>query len=148
MTPVEAELYHAVEAYIAHTYDKASGAERSAVGFVMTIYRRRFASNSAALRGTFQNRLETMAGQEHARLTGLDDDVPDDEAVDEVLDADEVAVMERTALVHEERAVIGRLLDRVRVLPSDSKMAHLREILSESSDRPAKPKPEASTSTP
>ena len=97
----------------------------------MTIYRRRLASSFAALRSTFENRLKTMACRDHARLTGLDDDIPDDEAVDEVLDADEVADMERQALDHEERAEIGSLLDRVRVLPSDSKMAHLREVLSE-----------------
>ena len=131
MTPAERELYDAVDAYIAYTYDKASGAERSAVGFVMTIYRRRLASSFAALRSTFENRLKTMACRDHARLTGLDDDIPDDEAVDEVLDADEVADMECQALDHEERAEIGSLLDRVRVLPSDSKMAHLREVLSE-----------------
>ena len=111
MTPAERELYDAVEAYIAQTYDKASGAGRSAVGFVMTIYRRRLASSFAALRSTFENRLETMACREHTRLTGLDDDAPDDEVVDEVLDADEVADMERQALAHEERAEIGSLLD-------------------------------------
>ena len=131
MTPAERELYDAVEAYIAHTYDKASGAERSAVGFVMTIYRRRLASSFAVLRSTFENRLETMACRDRARLTGLDDDVPDDEAADEFLDADEVAAMERQALDHEERVEIGSLLDRVRILPPDSKMAHLKEVLAE-----------------
>ena len=131
MTSAERELYDAVEAYIAHTYDKASGAERSAVGFVMTIYRQRLASSFAALRNTFENRLDTMACREHARLTGLDDDVPDDEAVDEVLDADEVAAMERQALDHEERAEIASLLDRVRVLPPDGKLSTLKDVLAE-----------------
>ena len=62
MTPAERALYGAVEAYIADTWDKASGAERSAVGFVMTIYRRRLASSFAALRSTFENRLAGMVG--------------------------------------------------------------------------------------
>ena len=131
MTPAERALYNAVEAYIAHTYDKASGPERSAVGFVMTIYRRRLASSFAALRSTFENRLHGMAGREQASSTGLDDDVPDDEAADEVLDADEVAAMERQALVHEERAEIARLLDRVRVLPPDGKLSTLKDVLAE-----------------
>ena len=131
MTPAERALYNAVEAYIAHTYDKASGPERSAVGFVMTIYRRRLASSFAALRSTFENRLHGMAGREQAPSTGLDDDVPDDEAADEVLDADEVAAMERQALVHEERAEIASLLDRVRVLPPDGKLSALKDVLAE-----------------
>ena len=131
MTPAERALYNAVEAYIAHTYDKASGPERSAVGFVMTIYRRRLASSFAALRSTFENRLDGMAGREQAPSTGLDDDVPDDEAADEVLDADEVAAMEREALVHEERAEIASLLDRVRILPPDGKLSTLKDVLAE-----------------
>ena len=129
MTPAERALYSAVEAYIAHTYDKASGPERSAVGFVMTIYRRRLASSFAALRSTFENRLDGMAGREQVPSPGLDDDVPDDEAADEVLDADEVAAMERQALVHEERAEIASLLDRVRVLPPDGKLSTLKDVL-------------------
>ena len=131
MTPAERALYNAVEAYIAHTYDKASGPERSAVGFVMTIYRRRLASSFAALRSTFENRLDGMAGREQVPSPGLDDDVPDDEAADEVLDADEVAAMEREALVHEERTEIASLLDRVRVLPPDGKLSTLKDVLAE-----------------
>ena len=153
MTHAERALYGAVEAYIADTWDKASGAERSAVGFVMTIYRRRLASSFAALRGTFENRLAgtagtadtaggepapaaglgsaSMAGVYPVPSVGLDDDVPDDEAADEVLDADEVAAMERRALVYEERAEIAGLLDRVRTLPPDGKLASLKEVLAE-----------------
>ena len=40
-----------------------------------------------------------MVSQEHARLTGLDYDIPDDGVVDELLDADEVADMTRRVLV-------------------------------------------------
>ena len=45
MTPEERSLYDAVEDYIASTYNQASAKERTAVGFVMTIYRRRLASS-------------------------------------------------------------------------------------------------------
>lgn len=41
MTPDERALYEAVEDYIASTYNQAGADERNAVGFVMTIYRRR-----------------------------------------------------------------------------------------------------------
>ena len=45
MTAEERALYEAVEDYISHTYNRASDKHRSAVGFVMTIYRRRLASS-------------------------------------------------------------------------------------------------------
>jgi len=48
MTADEQELYAAVETYIAGTWNQATATERSAVGFVMTIYRRRLASSLAA----------------------------------------------------------------------------------------------------
>ena len=52
LTEDERNLYAAVEAYIASTYNQAAAAERSAVGFVMTIYRRRLASSFRALCAT------------------------------------------------------------------------------------------------
>ena len=131
MTVAERALYNAVEAYIANTYNKASGAERSAVGFVMTIYRRRLASSFAALRSTFENRLDVMACREQAQLASLDEDLPDDEAADEIPDADETAAMERQALAFEERVEIANLLERVRVLPPDGKLASLKAVLAE-----------------
>ena len=45
MTSEERALYDGVEDYIASTYNQASAKKRSAVGFVMTIYRRRLASS-------------------------------------------------------------------------------------------------------
>jgi hypothetical protein len=43
MNPAERELYDAVEEYIGTTYNNAAQDQRAAVGFVMTIYRRRLA---------------------------------------------------------------------------------------------------------
>ena len=57
MNPAERELYHAVEEYISTTYNNAAQDKRSAVGFVMTIYRRRLASSFHALKQTLNNRL-------------------------------------------------------------------------------------------
>ena len=99
MTPEERALYGAVEEYIASTYNQAGAAERTAVGFVMTIYRRRLASSFHALRTTLRKHLDAIAvddrnrlvdsglqsGSHHAeivgiatgdrgRLTGLDED--------------------------------------------------------------------------
>jgi hypothetical protein len=57
LSPGEASIYEAVENYISTTYNQASAKEKNAVGFVMTIYRRRLASSFAALRHTLEDRL-------------------------------------------------------------------------------------------
>ena len=139
MTATERGLYEAVEDYIASTYDQASAAERSAVGFVMTIYRRRLASSFRSLRATLERRLDTIGrgggggsgGGGGAPLLSLDEDedAPDDEAADEAPDAEELAEIERRALAAEERADVERLLDRIRACPPDSKIAALKETL-------------------
>jgi hypothetical protein len=53
-------IYEAVENYISTTYNQASAKEKNAVGFVMTIYRRRLASSFHALRHTLEDRLAAM----------------------------------------------------------------------------------------
>ena len=131
MTAQEQALYDAVEEYIASTYNQASATERTAVGFVMTIYRRRLASSFHALRRTLQNHLDAMATGNQTQWEGLDEDVPDDETRDEILDADEVAKLERQALAAEEKADIQSLLGRVDRLPPDSKLASLKRVLRE-----------------
>ena len=131
MTEAERDLYSAVEGYIASTYNQAAAAERSAVGFVMTIYRRRLASSFRALCATLERHLEAIESGDRAHLSGLDEDAPDDETADELLDADEIAERERQALDAEERADIEHLLARVRLLPPDSKCSHLTEVLAQ-----------------
>ena len=72
MTPEERALYGAVEEYIASTYNQAGAAERTAVGFVMTIYRRRLASSFHALRATLRKHLDAIAVDGRGRLAGSD----------------------------------------------------------------------------
>ena len=129
MTAAERDLYKAVEDYIATTYNQASAAERSAVGFVMTIYRRRLASSFRALRTTLEKHLNAIESGNRAPLVGLDEDAPDDETADEIPDAEEIAEIERRALAAEERADIERLLARIVACPSDSKLAALEATL-------------------
>ena len=131
MTADERALYAAVEAYIAGTWNQATATERSAVGFVMTIYRRRLASSFQALRTTLERHLEMIGSGAGPFGSGLDEDAPDDETADELLDADEVAERERKALAAEERSDIEHLLARVRMLPPDSKCERLLEALAE-----------------
>ena len=131
MTPQERDLYGAVEDYIASTYNKAKDNERTAVGFVMTIYRRRLASSFDALKNTLQNHLDAITNAGHLPLTGLDEDAPDNEAVDEIPDVDEVEKLERESLAVEERADIQDLLFQIAQLPPDSKLKSLVRTLTE-----------------
>ena len=131
MTAEERALYEAVEDYITSTYTQASATERPAVGFVMTIYRRRLASSFRALRKTLQNHLDAIAAGSFATWTGLDEDATDDETTDEILDADEVGELERAALAAAETADIQGLLFRIGQLPPDSKLESLRSALHE-----------------
>ena len=128
MTAAEKTLYEAVEGYIATAYDKAAADERAAVGFVMTVYRRRLASSLRALRITLERHLEAIEGSVLASAD-LDEDVPDDEIADDIPDAEELARMERRALAVEERADIERLLAAVAACPPDSKLAALDRSL-------------------
>ena len=132
MTSVERDLYDAVEDYISTTYNQASTKERSAVGFVMTIYRRRLASSFAALRSTLEKHLSIVEGDyEEIEGLGLDEDTPDDEVGDDIPDAEEIAELEREALAAEERVDIEDLLARIRACPPDSKLGKLKETISD-----------------
>ena len=130
MTAAEQALYEAVETYIAGAYNQARIAERNAVGFVMTVYRRRVASSFHALRRTFERRLAAMEEQAPDLLAEAEEDAPDDET-GEQLDADELERLARDALRVDEQAQIAGLLERARALPPDSKLATLKAVLAE-----------------
>ena len=145
MSADERALYEAVEDYIATTYNQASEADRRAVGFVMTIYRRRLASSFRALRITLEGRVggegagdEDEASGASAEAGGyassshatLVEDVSDDEVADDpALDEDEVAQALRDSLRAEEVEDVRRLLDQISRLPPDGKLSELRDVL-------------------
>ena len=131
MTSEERALYDAVEEYIASTYNQASAAERTAVGFVMTIYRRRLASSFHALRTTLRKHLDAIAVDDQGQMVGSDEDAPDDEAMDEIPDTDEIAELEQQALAAEEAHDIKHLLATIDRLPPDSKLERLKDVLGE-----------------
>ena len=138
LPPAERELYEAVERYISRTYDRAEKAERAAVGFVMTIYRRRLASSFRALRSTLERRAAGIRGDAGAGETlsasdGLlaDEDLPDDDLDPEAADAEQAARLERRALAREELGAIEELLAGIRELPRDAKFERLAAVLDE-----------------
>lgn len=128
LSPAERELYEAVEDYISSTYDNASQNERTAVGFVMTIYRRRLASSFYALEQTLQKRLDMLEQREPVTQLSFED-IPDDDMEDDVLDSDEAEKLEKKSLRFEEAQAIKQLLKRTRSLPVDTKVQSLMLII-------------------
>ena len=129
MSDAEFALYEAVDEYIAKTYNRASSAERSAVGFVMTVYRRRLASSFAALRATLQKRRDARLHDAVLLAEDSEEDTPDDEALDNMPDDEEIAALASQALAVEELGEIERLLESIQSLPPDSKLDWLTETL-------------------
>jgi ERCC4-related helicase len=121
MTPAESALYAQVEDYISETYSKASSDKRTAIGFVMTVYRRRLASSFEALKRTLNARLEKLGLSE--------EDVSLDEAADEVMGPEEAAELAASAAELEERERILELLRAIARLNTDTKARRLHAEL-------------------
>ena len=120
LSAAERAVYDAVEDYIATTYNQAKPDEKNAIGFVMTIYRRRLASSFAALRETLRSRLDDVSRPQIA-AGATDEDILDDDTADEAIDVDEATSLLDTALAAEEKQDIVSLLAAVRRLPDDTK---------------------------
>lgn len=128
MSDAERTVYEAVEDYITTTYNAAAADERNAVGFVMTIYRRRLASSFAALRATLEKRLAATRQPALGATVG-EEDLDDDELTegrDEVSAGDVLAAQ---ALRSEEARSLEDLLEMVAVLPPDTKLRLLQHRL-------------------
>ena len=137
LSPLERELYEAIENYISSTYNNASQADRNAVGFVMTIYRRRLASSFAALENTLKKRVEAIK-QKSFQMSILDidevalrEDISDDETENELMEAEDANQLEQETLKREEVIDLEFLLQRVKQLPIDTKAKNLLKILEE-----------------
>ncbi len=117
LSPAERIVYGAVEDYITEAWKNAAShldkGKANAVGFVLTIYRRRLASSFAALAKTLQGRL--ASGQQVT-----EEDVEDEE------DSDETQVLDPVAA---EKDAIRDLLVQVKALPTDTKANKLVEEL-------------------
>jgi superfamily II DNA or RNA helicase len=131
MSDDERHIYELVETYIRETYNKASASTKTAVGFVMTIYRKRLASSFYALTKTLEKRLAAIKKGDGTISGTSDDDLPDDDLAEEQLDTDDITEMEREALNFEERSSIEDLLLRVSSLPPDTKAVKLRALIDE-----------------
>jgi SNF2 family DNA or RNA helicase len=131
LTAPERAVYEAVEEYISTTYNQASPDAKNAVGFVMTVYRRRLASSFRALRETLEKRLAPLAGHAatYSTASSHQEDASDDESGDDVMDADDVARLEQQALEREEQHDIESLRRQILELPVDTKARCLKDVL-------------------
>ena len=128
MAPGERALYEAVETYISKTYQAATPGKRTAVGFVMTIYRRRVASSFHALRKTLEKKLALMDAQGKPLVLDeaqLREDASQDELLDEVDSPEDTADLEQEALAFEQKETIRALLKSIAKLGTDSKALRL-----------------------
>jgi len=80
----EAPLYQAVSNYIRHYYRLAEKENRKALGFLMTLYRKRLTSSFHAIQQSLQRRLEALYSQQGLGLTA-DDLIELDDAGDAVI---------------------------------------------------------------
>jgi SNF2 family DNA or RNA helicase len=135
LSPDERSLYDAMEDYISSTYNQATTQERNAIGFVMTIYRRRLASSFFALGQTLEAHLRAITAPGIASSQGDLEENLDGGVEGEEPDADEAAKLEQAALAFEERSEIERLLAVIRRLPPDTKVERLREIIGQLRDQ-------------
>jgi len=128
----EGGLYQQVENYISETYNAAAPDARNAVGFVMTIYRRRLASSFHALRQTMEKRKSGVGGSlTAADETRIDEDIADLVEAGEEIDIETVSEDERRAFAFEEIATINAIINEINGLPTDSKALELSKVLSE-----------------
>lgn len=130
LSPAEADLYQDVEEYISKIYNRASQNERGAVGFVMTIYRRRLASSLYALRQTLEDHLAVIS-QERSELSlsQAEENADVDSTGDDALDADEAAGLEKAGLVLQEQAQVRVLIEQIKALPEDTKIGALQRTI-------------------
>jgi ERCC4-related helicase len=81
----EEELYRAVSDYVRHFYRLAQKENRKALGFLMTLYRKRLTSSFYAIQQSLQRRLEALL--EHQGTGLVDDDFNDlEDAEDAVIE--------------------------------------------------------------
>ncbi|MBG0794733.1 DEAD/DEAH box helicase family protein [Methylocystis sp. H62] len=132
LSPEESALYTKVENYISHAYNAAAQEQRNAVGFVMTIYRRRLASSFFALRNTLEKRKSGVtSGSSPEDELRLEEDAADLGEAGDDIDTDALSEAERQALNAEEVATIDDLVAEIGTLPTDTKAIQLVGVLAE-----------------
>jgi len=127
MRPEERELYDRIEEYISEFYKKYE-AERTGLGFVMTVYRRRLTSSFYAIARSLERRLEFLRGGPDAAVPGglVDEDFEEEDLDEDILE--KLAEVDRS-IYREEMAYVENFLAQLRLLDVDSKVEQLQADL-------------------
>ena len=122
----EAELYRQVSNYVRHFYRLAQKDNRKALGFLMTLYRKRLTSSFYAIQQSLQRRLNALL--EHSGRGLTDDDLTELEDTDDAIIEGLESYMNEP--VHpEEIENLESLLRQFENTGEDSKLAHFLNIL-------------------
>jgi superfamily II DNA or RNA helicase len=128
MLPQEQDLYCEVQDYIRTKYDQAeqiaSGQAKNALGFILTVYRRRLTSSFFAIEQSLRRRVAALEGELDFKALLS----PDDTVLEE--DPDIAAEVAAWAL-DDEVSSLRTLTDRIAVVANEdeSKMLRLHEIV-------------------
>ena len=121
----EAELYRQVSDYVRHFYRLAQKENRKALGFLMTLYRKRLTSSFYAMQKSLQRRLDALITQQGNGLS--EDDLLELEDADDVVIQGLESYMEP---VHpQEIEYLEEILRQFENTGEDSKFSHLLTVL-------------------
>jgi ERCC4-related helicase len=121
----EAELYRQVSDYVRHFYRLAQKEQRKALGFLMTLYRKRLTSSFYAIQQSLQRRLDALIDQQGSGLT--EDDLNELDEIDEpIIDGLEDFI---EPVDPREIEYLESLLRQFDNTGEDTKLAHFISIL-------------------
>ena len=131
MTETERDVYDQLEEYITSTFNAAEPDKKTAVGFVLTVYRKRLSSSFYALRQTLSKRLRKLETTEKQLQIFFDEeDIPEEglsiEESGETVTTDDVDEQANlVAAVKEEHTDIHTLLATTAKIEQDTKVSKL-----------------------
>ena len=130
MSDREQDLYCRVQDYIRTSYDRAleieDGQRKNAIGFILTVYRRRLTSSFYAIAQSLRRRVQMLDGRlDPAELVTVDDTVLDDES-----DPSLTAELKAWAL-GDEIHTLRKLADEIDLVAAgdESKMLELHNVV-------------------
>ena len=123
----ERHLYDRIEEYISEFYRKYED-ERTGLGFVMTVYRRRLTSSFHALERSLERRLDFLRGRREEEML-TDEDTEEDDLQEDVQEVLEGTSPQMGSLYGEEIEYVETFLDDLRNLGTDSKYERLVDDL-------------------
>ena len=121
----EVPLYRAVSEYVRNFYRLAQKQERKALGFLMTLYRKRLTSSFYAIRESLQRRLDSLLTETGSSITN--DDLSDIDEADDTVIAGLESYLE--PVDPREIEYLEDLLRQFENTGEDSKLSHLIDTL-------------------